>query len=238
MSEDSTSYNRPKDVDFGLPQIHLKPLSKKKEASNLSSSSPKGPLVSAVPRSKRNNSALAVGILLLLVVVVASVYYAYDQGYLFQPKQIANESNIPPAISESDAENSTSLDENDGWNNQDFTQSDSAQENNQSDSSEIIETIPSEIVEVVPNNAELSEILSPSGKYHIIVASVPSVELAREDGNKLLAGDVSIAILYPRAGRNENYRISAASFATLDEATNQLNFYRQKYGESVWVLRY
>lgn len=237
MLEESNSYNRPLDVDFGLPNIHLKPLSKKKETVDLGTSFPNQ---SAVPYPKKGveTRAMIIGLIILLIVITAGVYYAYDQGYLFQPKQDLSNANIPPANPENETKNTEDVSGKDGVDNEVFIQSDSTEGINQVDSLNKKEVVTPEIADKETSKLELKEFSNPTGKYHVIIASVPSVELARVDGNKLLASDVSIAILYPRADRNENFRISAASFATLDEATNQLNFYRQKYGESVWVLRY
>ncbi len=237
MSEDSPAYRKPEDVDFGLPNIHLKPLSKKKEAIEAESRILKPIIVSSSNR-RSTSVGLAIFLVLLLLVVSAGLYYAYENGYLFQPKKDVSNASIPPTISESNAENTVEVDDNEGWNSEEFIQTDTIQENIQSEGSKIKETIQSEGIETKAPERVLTELLTPTNKYHIIIASVPSVELAREDGNKLLDDNVSLSILYPRAGRNENFRISAASFATLDEATKQLTFYRQKYGESVWVLRY
>lgn len=238
MSEERTSYNnRPKDVDFGLPTIQLKPLSKNRDSIDSKGSGDK-PKITSTPSKKNRSSTLALSLILLILVISAGIYYAYDNGYLFQPKKELSETNIPPAISENENGDLNEIAENDGWNNEGFSQTDSSQNVIESDSAEIAEPDSLKSSNGSLSKPVISEIPTPTGKYHIIVASVPSVELAREDGNKLLADDVSIAILYPRANRNENFRISAASFATLDEATNQLKIYRQKYGESVWVLRY
>jgi hypothetical protein len=237
MSEDNPSYNRPKDVDFGLPTIHLKPISKKRESIDSASAINK-PSATSNPKKGSGSTALVIGLVILLIVIASGGYYAYEQGYLFQPKQELSNANIPPANSKDDVDNGTEMSENEGWDNEGFIKSDSTQDLSQTDSLELEEVIQTPTLETTKVKEALTEIPTSTGKYHIIVASVPSVELAREDGNKLLADDVSIAILYPRAGRNENFRLSVASFATLDEATNQLNFYRQKYGESVWVLRY
>ena len=237
MSEESTSYNRPRDVDFGLPIIHLKPLSKKKETIDLGTSYP-NPVAVPYPKKEVETRAMIIGLIIVLIVIAAGGYYAYDKGYLFQPKQELSNANIPPAISENETENPKEINEEDGWDNEVFIQSDSTEDNIQVDSLDKKEVVTSQTTGTDAVKLGLTELTNPTGKYHIIIASVPSVEMARVDGNKLLAGDVSIAILYPRANSNENFRISAASFATLDEATNQLNFYRQKYGESVWVLRY
>jgi hypothetical protein len=237
MLEESNSYNRPLDVDFGLPNIHLKPLSKKKETVDLGTSFP-NQLAVPYPKKGVETRAMIIGLIILLIVIAAGVYYAYDQGYLFQPKQDLSNANIPPANPENETKNTEDVSGKDGVDNEVFIQSDSTEGINQVDSLNKKEVVTPEIADKETLKLELKEFSNPTGKYHVIIASVPSVELARVDGNKLLASDVSIAILYPRADRNENFRISAASFATLDEATNQLNFYRQKYGESVWVLRY
>ncbi len=236
MSEDSTSYNRPKDVDFGLPDIHLKPLSKKKESFD---SEPTVPTSQVVSRSSKGNGSrnLVIGLILVLVVIAAGGYYAYEEGYIFQPKQASNDATTPSAIStDNNASEETTLNDNEGWGSEGFVQSDTVTilEGDSLESSEAFEPLGSATQEAM----KLQEFEKPTGEYHMIIASVVTLEAAREDGNKLLADDVSIAILYPRAGRNENFRLSAASFATLDEAKNQLNFYRQKFGESVWVLRY
>jgi hypothetical protein len=237
MSEQGTSYNRPKDVDFGLANIHLKPLSKKKETVDLGTSFP-NQIAVPYPKKGVETRAMIIGLIILLIVIAAGVYYAYDQGYLFQPKQELSNANIPPAIPENETENTDEVSGEDRIDNEVFIPSDSIEGINQVDSLNKKEVVTPEMADTDAPKLVLTEFTNPTGKYHIIIASVPSVELARVDGNKLLASDVSIAILYPRADRNENFRLSAASFATLDEATNQLNFYRQKYGESVWVLRY
>lgn len=237
MSEDRISYNKPKDVDFGLPDIHLKPLSKKKESIDTPATVLKPSAVSN-PKKRNGSTAMVVGLVLLLIVIAAGGYYAYDQGYLFQPKQELSNANVPPAVSEGDVDSDKEMEENEGWDNEGFIQSDSIQDTIQTDTQELEEVIQSPTLETTKVEEALTELPTPTGKYHMIVASVASLEMAREDGNKLAVGDVSIAILYPRANRDENFRLSAASFATLDEAKNQLNFYRQKFGESVWVLRY
>lgn len=237
MLEESNSYNRPLDVDFGLPNIHLKPLSRKKETVDLGTSFP-NQLAVPYPKKGVETRAMIIGLIILLIVIAAGVYYAYDQGYLFQPKQDLSNANIPPANPENETKNTEDVSGKDVVDNEVFIQSDSTEGINQVDSLNKKEVVTPEIADKEASKLVLKEFSNPTGKYHVIIASVPSVELARVDGNKLLASDVSIAILYPRADRNENFRISAASFATLDEATNQLNFYRQKYGESVWVLRY
>lgn len=88
-----------------------------------------------------------------------------------------------------------------------------------------------------PPSPPLRTISEQTGDTYIVVASFPSVELARNHASGLVAdGEQPVIIApYPPANR---YRVAVSYFDSQTNAENALPRYRQNYGEDVWLLRY
>jgi hypothetical protein len=75
-------------------------------------------------------------------------------------------------------------------------------------------------------------------QFYMIAASHPDRPTAEKDARTKLEQSASVFVIAPREGREENFRVAVGRFASLDEATNALESFRNQFGESVWVLRY
>jgi len=83
----------------------------------------------------------------------------------------------------------------------------------------------------------IETLTAKTGQRHLIVASFLSSEAAIEHAKTLAVNGVKPVIIPPFDGA-PNYRVSIVAYKTLNEALQNLEAYRQQYGNGVWVLRY
>lgn len=83
----------------------------------------------------------------------------------------------------------------------------------------------------------ISTISSRSGKAYIIAGSFIDVDLARDYGNKLAQEGVSTTVIEPY-GKVKYYRLAIADYPTVGDAINNVDQYKAKYGDNIWVLKY
>ncbi len=88
-----------------------------------------------------------------------------------------------------------------------------------------------------PPAGDIPLLSARSGETFIIVASFPTVELARTHAESLRAAGEQPAIIAPYAPSNR-YRVAVARFPNSDAAQNALANYRRDYGSDSWLLRY
>jgi hypothetical protein len=193
-------------------------------------------------RVKRNYTGVILGwILAALVfgfVVFAAIFY-YQNDYLPfiapQTQSIEQAPTIEPeALASPFAPEE--LDDDAGWDLGEVEWED----RNESEQEIIVEkedVAPPQDAGAIQDRQVL-ELTTSDKAFHMIIGSHPNLPSAQKDAPKYLNQGFEITILHPRAGREENFRISAGQFTTLQEAQEQLGRFRQSYGESVWILRY
>lgn len=84
---------------------------------------------------------------------------------------------------------------------------------------------------------QIETLSAKTGQRHLIVASFLSSDAAIEHAKTLAVNGAKPVIIPPFDGA-PNYRVSIVAYKTLNEALQNLEAYRQQYGNGVWVLRY
>lgn len=100
---------------------------------------------------------------------------------------------------------------------------------------ETIEELP-ETITVPDSEMRIENVTAATNQFYMIAGSHPDLDAATRDAKNFQAEVVFV--LFPREGRQENYRIAVGRYPALEEATNALADFRSKFGETVWVLRY
>ncbi|SRR5690606_14189660 len=90
---------------------------------------------------------------------------------------------------------------------------------------------------VEPTVGVMTDISARTGRAYIIVGSFIDVDLAHDYGNKLAGEGVSTVVIAPY-GNVKYYRLSVADFASVGDALANLDQYKSKYGDNIWVLKY
>lgn len=100
---------------------------------------------------------------------------------------------------------------------------------------ESMEELP-ETIAIPGTENRIETITASTNQFYMIAGSHPTLDAATRDAKTFKAE--LVYVLFPREGRQENYRIAVGRFAVLEEATDALADFRLNFGESVWVLRY
>ncbi|MEQ9403875.1 MAG: hypothetical protein RIM99_09835 [Cyclobacteriaceae bacterium] len=85
----------------------------------------------------------------------------------------------------------------------------------------------------------VESVLSPVGRYFVIVSSSVDGDLAKDYAIKLAREGNNVKILEPNANAMNNlfHRVSVGDYSTWDEAVNASTVYSSN-GSEVWVLKY
>jgi hypothetical protein len=98
-------------------------------------------------------------------------------------------------------------------------------------------TTPAKTTPVKSTPGGVTVLSSQTGQRHLIVASFTDNESAQSHARKL-AGNGASPVIIPPFGGAPNYRVAVASYSTQGEALQNLDNFRQQYGNGVWILRY
>lgn len=74
-------------------------------------------------------------------------------------------------------------------------------------------------------------------RYFVVVASVISERLAREEADKYLGLNKNTWIIFPY-GDIRNYRIAVGKFDNIESATEAWETAKGEFGEAIWILKY
>lgn len=105
------------------------------------------------------------------------------------------------------------------------------------------ETNMEEIISPSPVNAQtFGEIFqvrqrSTPIQYYIIIASMPSEDLAIDRAEELQSENRDVWVIYPY-GETSNYRLSIGKYTAFEEATQALENFKADFGASIWILKY
>jgi hypothetical protein len=142
-----------------------------------------------------------------------------------------NSADLPPAaLDDDEAWASTELDQV-----EEIWEANEKIENESGGELEALEELP-ETITLPLSEIRIENVTASNNQFYMITGSHPNLNAATQDAKNFEAEVVYI--LFPREGRQENYRIAVGRFAALGEATDALSDFRSKFGESVWVLRY
>lgn len=90
---------------------------------------------------------------------------------------------------------------------------------------------------IEPAVGVMTDISARTGRAYVVVGSFIDVDLAHDYGNKLASEGVSTVVIAPY-GNVKYYRLSVADYATVGDALANLDQYKTKYGDNIWVLKY
>lgn len=86
-------------------------------------------------------------------------------------------------------------------------------------------------------SGEINRLSARTGNFHIIIGSFVDSDMANDLAKKLARQGKSPVII-PPYGSGMTHRVGVASFGSVDEATNELDNYRNEYAADAWVLKY
>lgn len=146
---------------------------------------------------------------IFIVLILAGVFV-----YFFFIKEEAPVEQTPPPVVEEIPEQEEFVIEEEGW-----------------------DTPVAEPEPIEPTVGVMTDISARTGRAYIIVSSFIDVDLAHDYGNKLSGEGVSTVVIAPY-GNVKYYRLSVADFPTVGDALADLDHYKAKYGDNIWVLKY
>ena len=101
---------------------------------------------------------------------------------------------------------------------------------------------PVEVVEETPAPASYSDVTtisSPTGRSYIVVGSFVDEDLARDYSEKLLEAEgIGSVIIEPFGKTSLLHRVAVADYESFQEAMEEVENHRTKYGPETWVLKY
>ncbi|MGY6743651.1 MAG: SPOR domain-containing protein [Cecembia sp.] len=74
-------------------------------------------------------------------------------------------------------------------------------------------------------------------QYHIIIASMPSEQVAKDRAEDLVKANRDVWIIYPY-GEISNYRLSIGKYPAFADASQALENLKVEFGASIWILKY
>lgn len=251
-SQESDKNTSAEDKDYGFPFVEVTPLAlvnPKKEAEiektsgaeatavaagAIKPSVGKGlinPTMASHKRPKKQSPVLLSLVLLIVVILGVMAYFLYympsteDAGF---EQSAAIENTMPLAVESTSPEVVEEAEE--------LVIEDSEPEES---GEEAITPISAPATSSGNSVGNLVVISSPGERplYHIIVGSVPSEKLAKEEADKQLQKGKDIYLLSPH-GETKNYRLSVGSYNTFREASQALEEAKPEFDESIWILKY
>lgn len=74
-------------------------------------------------------------------------------------------------------------------------------------------------------------------QYHIIIASMPTEQVAKDRAEDLVKANRDVWIIYPY-GEISNYRLSIGKYPAFADASQALENLKAEFGASIWILKY
>jgi hypothetical protein len=246
MEKDPENNPNSDDKDYGFPFIKVEPLqnplpleavSKTEEVEKISEIIESLPEASAQPghikfktqeipkRMKKNQVPLLFSLVLLILVVLASM--AYFLYYLPEEKDAENTIQVTEVLTNTPPENE--LEE-------------VVELIPDSVATEVVETPLTQVTTPSIDSAQSGKLIVLDGKddvrhYHLVVASLPSERIAREEAQVFLNKGKDIWLIFP-SGDTRNYRLSVGKYSSFQSATEDLAAAKADFNESTWILKY
>lgn len=83
----------------------------------------------------------------------------------------------------------------------------------------------------------VNELQSRTGKAYIIIASFVDGDLAKDHADQIAADGKSPYVI-PPFNNGLYYRVAIAEFQTFADASQNINRYKEEFGQDIWTLRY
>lgn len=219
-----------------------------KHAGTTSSEKPSSEKDASKDPSKRSASKTSVATIvssaLILALIWVVIFLKSNGMFPFEPQNAEPSSAMNNTSQEqivAEDEPPALLDDEEGWTNTEEewveeTWEEGVQNTNPPDEEwESMEELP-ETIAIPGTENRIETITASTNQFYMIAGSHPTLDAATRDAKTFKAE--LVYVLFPREGRQENYRIAVGRFAALEEATDALADFRLNFGESVWVLRY
>lgn len=108
------------------------------------------------------------------------------------------------------------------------------------------EPTPEPVEEVAPEPeinplapySDVATISEPTGRSYIVIGSFVDEDLALDFGNKMMAEGVGVRVIAPTGRAPLMHRVAVADFSDFTEAMNDIELFRNNYGDNTWVLKY
>ncbi|MDF9797201.1 hypothetical protein OKW21_002464 [Catalinimonas alkaloidigena] len=94
-----------------------------------------------------------------------------------------------------------------------------------------------EVNSLIPYS-DISTISEPTGRSFIVIGSFVDEDLAMDYANKLMEEGIGTRILSPTDRAPLMHRIAVADFTDFNTAMQQVQQFRDQYGDNTWVLKY
>jgi len=215
MMEDNErqSYNQEDQDDFGLPEVEYNPLERDEETPPAFEEQDYYQEEEDEEESKPTG-LIVFGIITLLLIIGISVYLFMFNGLEQVSSWFGSEPEPTTTFVEPEPEPIPEPEP------------------------EVVEEDPVPDVDPLAPYSEISTISEPTGRSFIVVNSFVDADLAQDYGNKMLEQGVGVKILSPTDRAPLMHRVAVADYSDFEQAMNEVQMFREKYGENAWVLKY
>lgn len=205
------SYNEEDQDDFGLPEVEYRPLDREDEIPPAYEQSHY--YQTEDEESGKSKGLIIFGIFSLVIIAGLSIYLFLFGGMEQVSSWLAEEPPATPVYVEPEPEPEPMP--------------------------EVVEEVsPEPEINSLAPYTDVTTISVPTGRSYIVIGSFVDEDLALDFSNKMIEQGIGVKILAPTGRAPLMHRVAVADFSDFSEAMNDLELFRNNYGENTWVLKY
>lgn len=217
MQDQDKQYNANMDDDFGLPEVKYSPI----ERENETPPAFEQPTYYTKDEEYTSNKRWIITAVISFFVLISLVVYLFLFNGLDQISALFADQPQQPVVMEVPKEEEEVP----------------VQEPEVVEAPEQEPEVVTEVNPLAPYEG-ITTISEPTGLSYIVIASFVDGDLANDFGQKMLNNGVGVKIIEPTNRSPIQYRVAVAEYNTFQEAMQEINAFRNSYGDKTWVLKF